>query len=94
VHNQLSCWKVIILNPGGLFMKENHSESKETVQDALYEGREETYQDIERMINEGLSGGSVHEGNSTANIEQARSLVSEEPPAETPSRKEGKTADQ
>jgi hypothetical protein len=74
-------------------MKKEHSESKETAQDALYEGREETYQDIERMISEGLSGGSVHQGNSTANIEEARPLVQEEPPAGTPAKKVQKTAD-
>jgi hypothetical protein len=62
-------------------MKEKHSESKETAPDSLYESRGTTYQDIERMIGEGLSGGSVHEGSSSSNIEQARPLVSEEPPA-------------
>ncbi|MGD6844295.1 hypothetical protein ACQCVH_17520 [Bacillus infantis] len=38
-------------------MKEKHSESKETAPDSLYESRGTTYQDIERMIGEGLSGG-------------------------------------
>jgi hypothetical protein len=73
--------KVIILSQEVCTMKEKHSESKQTAPDALFESREDTYQDVERMIGEGLSGGSVHEGSSSANIEQARPLVREEPPA-------------
>lgn len=48
--------------------------------DLNYEGRDETYLDIDRMINEGLSGGSVHIREDAANIEEARDLTEEEPP--------------
>lgn len=57
-------------------MKKEMSENK----DMLYEGRDEAYLDIDRMINEGLSGGSVHRSEDRANIEEARELPSEEPP--------------
>ncbi|KKI90770.1 hypothetical protein WQ54_18640 [Bacillus sp. SA1-12] len=49
-------------------------------QDLNYEGKDEVYLDIDRIINEGLSGGSVHRKDSKANIEEARDLVEEEPP--------------
>ncbi|WP_078411123.1 hypothetical protein [Priestia abyssalis] len=57
-------------------MKKEISENK----DMLYEGRDQAYLDIDRMINEGLSGGSVHMGKDQANIEEARELRPEEPP--------------
>lgn len=47
---------------------------------SAYEGRDEAYMDIDRMINEGLSGGSVHSRFDTTNIEEARDLAKEEPP--------------
>ena len=48
-----------------------------------YEGRNELYLDIDRMINEGMSGGSVHfRENITTNIEEARDLDKESPPHE------------
>lgn len=50
------------------------------VKDVPDEGRDEVYLDIDRMINEGLSGGSVHEGKNWANIEEARDLKPETPP--------------
>jgi hypothetical protein len=34
------------------------------------------------MINEGLSGGSVHGRHDTTNIEEARELLKEQPPYE------------
>lgn len=49
-------------------------------QDLNYEGKDEAYLDIDRIINEGLSGGSVHMRDDTTNIEEARDLVKEEPP--------------
>lgn len=49
-------------------------------QDALYEGRDEYYMDIDRMINEGMAGGVVHSRGDEVNIEEARDLVKEEPP--------------
>ncbi|MDQ0242773.1 hypothetical protein J2S09_000309 [Bacillus fengqiuensis] len=57
-------------------MKKEMNENK----DVLYEGRDQAYLDIDRMINEGLSGGSVHRSGDQANIEEARELQAEEPP--------------
>ncbi|ARA97635.1 MULTISPECIES: hypothetical protein [Geobacillus] len=51
-------------------------------QDALYEGRDEYYMDIDRMINEGMAGGNVYGHDDEVNIEEARDLVKEEPPYE------------
>lgn len=50
--------------------------------DILYEGKDKTYLDIDRIINEGMSGGSVHARQDVTNIEEARELVEEEPPFE------------
>ncbi|NIK16289.1 hypothetical protein BDD39_002799 [Saccharococcus thermophilus] len=52
-------------------------------QDSKYEGRDEYYLDIDRMINEGMAGGYVHGRGDAVNIEEARDLVKEEPPHET-----------
>lgn len=51
-------------------------------EDVHYEGRDKAYMDIDRIINEGLSGGSVHGRRDEVNIEQARELHAEEPPSE------------
>jgi hypothetical protein len=51
-------------------------------EDLLYEGKDKTYLDIDRIINEGLSGGTVHARHDTTNIEEARNLKEEEPPYE------------
>jgi hypothetical protein len=51
-------------------------------EDVHYEGRDKAYMDIDRIINEGLSGGSVHGRGDDVNIEQARELHEEEPPFE------------
>ncbi|MBG9443182.1 hypothetical protein LIS77_06240 [Cytobacillus firmus] len=51
-------------------------------EDVHYEGRDKAYMDIDRIINEGLSGGSVHGRGGDVNIEQARELHEEEPPYE------------
>ncbi|SEN72163.1 hypothetical protein SAMN05192533_11865 [Mesobacillus persicus] len=59
-------------------MKEE--ETKNTKQDLNYEGKEEAYVDVDRMINEGLSGGSVHMREDSANIEETIDLPEEEPP--------------
>ncbi len=50
--------------------------------DSLYEGRDEYYMDIDRMINEGMAGGAVYGHGDDVNIEEARDLVKEEPPYE------------
>ncbi|GLB58770.1 hypothetical protein [Cytobacillus sp. NCCP-133] len=49
-------------------------------EDLDYEGRDKTYMDIDRIINEGLSGGSVHGRGDDMNIEQAREFHEEKPP--------------
>ncbi|MFP7295689.1 hypothetical protein [Neobacillus niacini] len=51
--------------------------------DLQYEGKDKVYLDIDRIINEGLSGGSVHSRQDTTNIEEARNLTEEEPPYQT-----------
>lgn len=55
--------------------------------DSLYEGRDELFMDIDRMINEGLAGGNVHSRYNMTNIEEARDLEEEEPPFQTKSMK-------
>jgi hypothetical protein len=49
---------------------------------SAFEGRDKAYVDVDRMINEGLSGGSVHTRQDAANIEEAHDLPKEESPAE------------
>lgn len=49
---------------------------------SAYEGRDQAFVDVDRMINEGLSGGSVHSRYNTTNIEEARDLPEEQPPYE------------
>jgi hypothetical protein len=58
-------------------MKKNDDAVK---QDLDYEGKNEAFLDIDRMINEGLSGGSVHMREDATNIEEARDLEQEERP--------------
>jgi hypothetical protein len=50
--------------------------------DLQYEGKDKVFLDIDRIINEGLSGGSVHSRHDTTNIEEARNLIEEEPPSQ------------
>lgn len=45
-----------------------------------FEGRENVFLDVDRMINEGLAGGVVHSSNNQTNIEEARDLIREAPP--------------
>lgn len=52
-------------------------------QDLEFEGRDKAFMDVDRMINEGMSGGSVHARYDTTNIEEARNLEEEEPPYES-----------
>jgi len=54
----------------------NHCES------SCFEGRDKYFTDIERMLDDGLSGGYVHARHDATNIEEARDLVKEEPPHE------------
>ncbi|MDQ0861406.1 hypothetical protein [Bacillus sp. V2I10] len=60
--------------------KETHEQK-----DMEYEGRDQAFLDIDRMINEGLSGGSVHMRDMYTNIEEARDFEQEEPPAQNES---------
>lgn len=55
-------------------------DNKNVADDSHYEGRDKVYLDIDRMINEGMSGGSVHMREETTNIEEARDLHEEDPP--------------
>jgi hypothetical protein len=56
---------------------------EEGKKDLQYEGKDKVYLDIDRIINEGLSGGSVHSRQDTTNIEEARNLTEEEPPLQS-----------
>ncbi|WHY68270.1 hypothetical protein [Neobacillus sp. SuZ13] len=49
---------------------------------SAYEGRDKVFMDVDRMINEGMSGGSVHSREESTNIEEARDLQEEQPPYE------------
>ncbi|MDQ0214737.1 hypothetical protein J2S13_001134 [Oikeobacillus pervagus] len=48
--------------------------------DTQYEGRGQAYLDIDRMINEGMSGGSVHMRADSVNIGEIHELGDEDPP--------------
>lgn len=48
--------------------------------DLQNEGKETAYLDVDRMINEGLSGGSVHMREGLTNIEPSIELPQEAPP--------------
>ena len=53
---------------------------KKAKKDLPYEGKEKAYLDIDRIINEGLAGGTVINRENNTNIEEARELPEEEPP--------------
>jgi hypothetical protein len=57
--------------------KNNNTNTKN---DSLYEGRDKAFMDIDRMMNEGLSGGSVHNREGAKNIEEAHDFHAELPP--------------
>lgn len=59
----------------------NEGKNVQAKTDLQYEGKDKVYLDIDRIINEGLSGGSVHSRHDTTNIEEARNLTEEEPPS-------------
>ena len=72
-------WKPIyIFIKGG----KRQMSKKATEKGVDYEGRDELYLDIDRMINEGMSGGTVHYRENITNIEEARDLEKEDPPHE------------
>lgn len=49
--------------------------------DSCHEGRDKACFDVDRFINEGMAGGSVHRFHHLANIEEARDLEEEAPPS-------------
>lgn len=53
------------------------------LEDVQYEGRDEIYLDVDRMVNEGLSGGYVFMREDTTNIEESTDFFPETPPKET-----------
>jgi hypothetical protein len=53
-----------------------------TKQGSQYEGRDKSYMDIDRMINEGMAGGTVTGRYDHEQIEECRPLYEEEPPVE------------
>ncbi len=53
---------------------------KKAKKDLEFEGRDEAYLDIDRVINEGLAGGTFINREEKTNIEEARELSEEEPP--------------
>jgi len=57
-------------------------DKQDRTKDLLHEGRDNVYLDVDRMINEGMSGGSVHMREGYTNIEEARDLHEEDPPFE------------
>jgi hypothetical protein len=58
----------------------NDKETKGFKEDTMYEGKDKVFLDVDRIINEGMSGGSVHRREETTNIEEARDLEEEDPP--------------
>ncbi len=57
-----------------------NSEDKNVRKDLEYEGKDEAFLDVDRFINEGMAGGTVHRFHNSTNIEEARDLVQEDPP--------------
>lgn len=57
-------------------MKQKHTFLKDTE----YDGKNMVYLDIDRIINEGMAGGTVFTAGDTQNIEEARDLHDETPP--------------
>ena len=53
---------------------------KKIKKDLEYNGRDKAYVDIDRIINEGLAGGTVI-NRDQPNIEETRELPEEEPPS-------------
>ncbi|MBD8067742.1 hypothetical protein [Bacillus sp. PS06] len=58
-------------------MTDHKNKEKEDLQ---YEGREKVLLDVDRFIDEGLAGGTVHRYHGATNIEEARDLPYEDPP--------------
>ena len=54
--------------------------NSEFLPDTDSEGRDHYYMDVDRMVNEGLAGGSVFMRSDSVNIEQTNDLFEEDPP--------------
>ena len=54
----------------------------------MYEGRDKYDMDIDRMVNEGMAGGAVHQSYRQAQIEEAIPIMEQEPPYTSKDRKE------
>ena len=52
-----------------------------------YEGRDKKFVDVDRMINEGLGGGTVH-GHQSGLIEESRGDLDQEDPPKTSSKQD------
>ncbi|EKN70484.1 hypothetical protein M670_04104 [Schinkia azotoformans MEV2011] len=50
--------------------------------DSKYEGRDRYFLDVDRMINEGMAGGTIINREDNPQIGEARSFEKEEPPLE------------
>ena len=59
-----------------------NDKKQQPTNEVTYEGRDQYYMDIDRMINEGMSGGTVFEREEYTNIEEARELIKEDKPNE------------
>ncbi|MDP4162533.1 MAG: hypothetical protein Q8906_14530 [Bacillota bacterium] len=57
--------------------------SDKDCKDSLHQGRDKAFMDIDRMINEGMSGGTVHYRQNATNIEEAHEITDEAPPTIT-----------
>ncbi|MFC5464738.1 hypothetical protein [Lederbergia graminis] len=55
---------------------------REFLPDVDNEGRDRLYVDVDRMINEGMSGGYVFMREDSTNIEEATDFFPEDPPEE------------
>ena len=61
-------------------MKQNRG--KKFAKDLQNEGRDKVYVDVDRMINEGMAGGTVFRLNSEPNIGESHDFYPEDPPNE------------
>ncbi|WP_226659697.1 hypothetical protein [Pseudalkalibacillus hwajinpoensis] len=59
-------------------------------EDSMYEGRDKYDMDIDRMVNEGMAGGAVHQSYRQAQIEEAIPIMEQEPPYTSKERKDKK----
>lgn len=53
---------------------------KDFLPDSHFEGKDKFYMDVDRMVNEGMSGGSVFMRADSVNIEQTTDFFEEAPP--------------